>query len=84
MLNDITQIIYYLHIGNRKAADEFIKDLKIRSTFLEETVQSQVLIFVEQIHFQYEYDPNHKVTLEVQQTADKLIEELGFRSPPDL
>lgn len=78
MLDDIIQIIHYLHSGDRKLADPLIEDLKIRATFLEETIQQNVLIFSEQVHFQYNYDPWHKVTSDVQKAADKLIEELGF------
>ena len=78
MLDDIVQIIFYLHAGERILADPLIDDLKVRSTFLEEPIQQAVLIFAEQVHFQYDYDPWHKVTSEVQKAADKLIEELGF------
>ncbi len=81
MLDDIVQIIHYLHLGDRKRADDLIKDLKIRATFLEESIQRHVLIFTDQVHFQYNYDPWHKVTPDVQKAADLLIEELGFRPP---
>lgn len=81
MLDDIVQIIRYLYEGDRKAADLLIKDLKVRSLFLEEAIQRRVLIFTSQIHFQYDYDPWHKVTPEIQRAADQLIEELGFRPP---
>jgi hypothetical protein len=79
MLDDIAHIIRYLHTGERKLADPLINDLKVRSTFLEEPIQQAVLIFSEQVHFQYDYDPWHKVTSDVQKAADQLIEELGFR-----
>lgn len=78
MLDDIVQIIHYLHSGDRKLADPLIDDLKIRSMFLDETIQQNVLIFSEQVQFQYAYDPWHKVTPDVQKATDKLIEELGF------
>lgn len=78
MLDDIVQIIHYLHMGTREKADPLIEDLKTRSMFLDEEIQRGVLIFSEQIHFQYDYDPWHKVTPEVQQAADRLIQELGF------
>lgn len=81
MLDDIVQIIRYLHWGNRKRADQFLDDLKMRSTFMDEAIQGAVLIFAEQVHFQYDYDPWHKVTLEVQKAADRLIENLGFSLP---
>jgi len=78
MLDDIVQIIHYLHTGERKLADPLINDLKTRSMFLDADIQQNVLIFSEQIHFQYDYDPWHKVTPDVQKAADKLIEQLGF------
>jgi hypothetical protein len=81
MAKDIGEIIHFLHTGQRSAADLLIEDLKIRSVYLEETIQQDVLIFAEQIQFQYDYDPWHKVTGEVQKAADKLIEDLGFVPP---
>ena len=78
MVDDIIQILQYLQDGNRKLADPIIDDLKVRSLFLDEKIQSDVLIFSEQIHFQYTYDPNHKVTSDVEKAADRLIEDLGF------
>lgn len=81
MLDDIVQIIHYLHIGKRKAADPLIDDLKIRSMFLDEQIQHDVLIFAEQVYFQYDYDPWHKITPDVQKAADRLIEDLGFPKP---
>lgn len=78
MLDDIVQIIYYLHTGTRKEADPLIDDLKTRSMFLDEKIQQDVLIFAEQVQFQYDYDPWHKVTADVQKAADRLIEDLGF------
>ncbi len=78
MLNDIVAILHYLNEGNRKAADPIIDDLKVRSLFLDEQIQQDVLIFSEQVHFQYNYDPYHKITPEVEKAADKLIEDLGF------
>ena len=81
MLDDIVQIIYYLHVGDRKQAEKFIEDLMVRAMYLETAIQGQVLRFVGQVEFQYNYDPWHKVTIEVQKAADTLIEELGFRPP---
>ncbi len=82
MVEDIVQIIHYLHEGDRESADPLINDLKTRSIFLDEQIQWDVLVFSEQVHFQYDYDPWHKVTPEVQKAADRLIEDLGFPSPP--
>jgi hypothetical protein len=81
MAEEIGEIIHYLHTGQRSAADLLIEDLKIRSVYLDESIQHDVLIFAEQIQFQYDYDPWHKVTGEIQTAADKLIENLGFKPP---
>lgn len=81
MLDDIVQIIHYLHTGKRSSADPLIDDLKIRSLFFEPEIQRDVLMFVDQVHFQYDYDPWHKVTPDVQRAADRLIEDLGFSKP---
>ena len=81
MLDDIVQIIHYLHLGTRSAADPLIDDLKTRAIYFEDQIQQDVLTFAEQVHFQYDYDPWHKVTPEVQKAADKLINDLGFFIP---
>lgn len=78
MLDDVVQIIHYLYTGDRAEADALIDDLKARSTYLDEQIQQDVLIFSEQIHFQYDYDPWHKVTPDVQRAADKLLNDMGF------
>lgn len=81
ILDDMVQIIYFLHIGDRHSADQLIKDMKIRAMFLDEMIQQQVLIFTDLIHFQYNTDPWHRVTPDIQVAADHLIEQLGFRPP---
>jgi hypothetical protein len=81
MVQDIGQIICYLHTGQRSAADLLIEDLKTRSVFMDEDIQQDVLSFSEQVCFQYDYDPWHQVTLNIQRAADKLIEDLGFTPP---
>ena len=81
MVDDVVQIISYLHAGNRESADPLLDDLKARALFLDDQIQWDVLVFAEQVHFQYDYDPWHKVTSEVQQAADRLIEDLGFPTP---
>lgn len=83
MVEDISKIIHYLHEGNRAQAIPLLEDLKARSVFLDEQIQQDVLAFVSQILFQYDYDPGHKVTPEVQKMADKLIEDMGFRAPSE-
>lgn len=81
MVQDIGKIIYYLHTGQRSSADLLIEDLKARSIFMDEDIQQDVLAFSEQVCFQYDYDPWHQVTSNVQRAADKLIEDLGFTPP---
>lgn len=82
MLDHIIRIIRCLHTGApRSVSDPLINDLKARSAFLDEDVQRDVLIFAEQVHFQYDYDPWHKVTPDVQKAADQLIHDLGFFQP---
>ncbi len=81
MAQEIGEIIQCLHRGQRSLADLMIEDLKSRAIYLDEEIQQSVLQFAEQVQFQYDYDPWHKVTLDVQQAADHLIEDLGFRSP---
>lgn len=78
MVDDVIQIIHYLHTGERKKADPLIDDLKTRALFFEDPIQQDVLIFAEQIHFQYDYDPWHKVTPEIAKAADQLISDLGL------
>ncbi len=78
MLDDIVQIIHYLHEGERAKADPLIDDLKTRAIHLDDQVQQDVLMFAGQVHFQYDYDPSHNVTPDVQKAADRLIQDLGF------
>ena len=79
MCEDIAYIIHHLHYGERAHAEPLIRDLKTRSLFLEDKIQQDVLNFSEQVQFQYDYDPQHKVTPEVQAAADDLLKDLGFR-----
>ncbi len=79
MANDIAEIIECLHRGQRSKTDLLIEDLKARCALLDERIQQDVLIFVEQVQFQYAYDPWHKVTSDVEAAADQLIQDLGFR-----
>ncbi len=81
MAKDIAEIVRCLHDGQRSAADLLIEDLKTRAVLMDDPIQQSVLVFAEQVQFQYDYDPWHRMTLEVCQAADKLIEELGFRPP---
>lgn len=80
---ELGQILYCLHTGQRSSADLLIEDMKSRSLFLEDPIQRDVLIFVESVQFQDAYDPSHLVSEEVRQAADRLIESLGFVPPKD-
>ena len=79
MAEEIGEIIYCLHHGLRAASDKLIDDLKLRAVYLEDTIQEDVLEFSEQIAFQFAYDPWHKITEEVQKSADRLISDLGLK-----
>ena len=81
MIHAIIKIIHYLHAGKQKEANDLMEELKIRAIYLDPSIQQDVLAFVEQVQFQYAYDPWHKITEEIQKTADKLIEDLGFTAP---
>lgn len=78
MIEDIIETIRALHKGEKEKADIFLEDLKKRALFLDPDIQNSVLIFSEQVAFQYAYDPWHKVTPDIQRAADHLIEDLGF------
>jgi hypothetical protein len=76
MMQDILKIIQYLHLGQREKGEPLMEDLKARSVLLDDQIQQDVLIFIEQVQFQYAYDPWHNITEAVQKSADKLIEDL--------
>jgi hypothetical protein len=78
IVQEIAEVICLLHKGDQEAADKILKEMKIRSIFLDEEIQRNVLIFAEQVDFQYDYDPWHKVTPDVQRAADQLINSLGL------
>lgn len=82
MCEEIAQIVCYLHYGDKRKSDPLIEDLKIRSLYLDETIQQDVLAFSEQVQFQYAYDPSHQVTKDVQKAADRLLKDLGFEPLP--
>ena len=65
-----------------EGAEPLLNYLKIRAIYFDEKTQQDALIFAEQVYFQFDYDPWHKVTPEVQKAADRLIEDLGFSKPP--
>ena len=73
MVQDVGQALRFLHEGGKAKLDVVIRDLKTRSIDLEENVQQSVLIFSEQVDFQYAYDPWHLVTRDITRAADRLI-----------
>ncbi len=81
MARDVAEIVLCLHRGHPEKAAPLIQDLKARSVHLHEQIQQDVLIFVEQIQFQFAYDEWHNVTYEVEQAADNLLEDLGLLNP---
>ena len=80
MARDVVKIIRNLHRGKPELATPLIQDLKARSLHLSDQIQQDVLIFAEQVQFQYAYDPWHKVTEEVSQAADRLLAHLDLRA----
>lgn len=78
MCEDVAHVIFHLHHGQRSQAEPLIKDLKTRSLLMGDKIQQDVLIFSEQVQFQYDYDPQHLVTPEVQKAADHLLKDLGI------
>jgi hypothetical protein len=78
---NIGQIIYHLHTGKSERANALLDEIKTRSIYLDEAIQRDVLIFSEAIQFQEAYDPWHRITLDIQCAADRLIEGLGFNPP---
>lgn len=84
MSEDVTKIISHLHHGERPQSDLLIEDLKSQAAHFSENIQQDVLMFSEQIQFQYDYDPWHKITPDVQAAADRLIKDLGLTPPPPI
>lgn len=78
MAQDVVGVLQCLHRGERSHADLLLEDLKLRSVSLDESIQQHVLIFAEQVQFQYAYDPWHCITQEVERAADQLLQDLGM------
>ncbi len=81
MRRDIAKIVTHLHQGERSQSDLLLADLKARAVYFPEKIQQDVLMFSDQVQFQYDYDPWHRVTPEVQKAADQILLDLGL-SPP--
>ena len=78
MARDIAKVIEDLHLGKRRSAMIFLHDLKQRSLHLDEKIQQDVLMFAEQVEFQFAYDPWHNITEDVRKAADRLLHDLGM------
>lgn len=76
MMEDVAKVLESLHEGKRRDVEQLLQDLKLRSLYLGEDIQQDVLMFAGQVQFQCDYDPWHKVTLEVTHAADRLIQAL--------
>ncbi len=82
MAQAVASILHSLHQGQPSIIGFLLEDLRAHALFMEDFIQQDVLIFAEQVQFQMAYDPWHSVTLNVEQAADRLIEDLGFCPPP--
>lgn len=80
MTENIGKMMDWLYQGNQKKLYEEAEELKKESIYLSEEIQQSVLMFVEQLLFQYQYDPG-EITEEVRKMADRLIASLGFLPP---
>lgn len=76
MKEDVVLTMHHLHYGERSLSDLCLEDLKIQSVHFNDKIQQDVLNFAEQVEFQFDYDPWHKITPEVQQAADQLLKDL--------
>jgi hypothetical protein len=79
MAKEVAEVVGFLHQRkSRRALDGLLQDLKARALYFDETVQTNVLIFCEQVQFQSVYDPAHGVTQDVEKAANRLLESLGW------
>ena len=79
----IGEVLHCLHTGQRSATDLLLESLKSDAILLEDPIQQDVLKFAEAVQFQAVYDDWHRITPEVEQAANRLIEALGFTPPKD-
>ena len=79
----IGEVLHCLHTGQRSATDLLLEELKSDSIYLEDPIQQDALQFAEAVQFQAVYDEWHRITPEVEQAANRLIEALGFTPPKD-
>jgi len=71
-LDTIAQIIHSLGEGKLSSIDPLLDLLKKQTSFLE-SLQEEVLDFIQQVEFQKDYDPQHLITENVQKATDRLI-----------
>ena len=81
IIDRIKEVIHCLHTGQRSATNLLIEGLKSDSIYLEDPIQQDVLKFAEVVQFQAVYDAWHLITPEVEEAANRLIEDLGFTPP---
>jgi hypothetical protein len=77
MAKDIAEVILCLLQGRHRNAMTLINEIKSRAVHLPENIQHDVLIFAEQIEFQFAYDPWHTITKDITRAADRLLSDLG-------
>jgi hypothetical protein len=77
----VEEVLHCLHTGQRSATDLLLEGLKSDSLYLEDPIQQDILKFAEAVQFQAVYDDWHRITPEVEEAANRLIEDLGFTPP---
>lgn len=81
LIRNLKELMICLHQKKNSEAKRVSEEIKKVALFLSEEIQGDVLRFVEAVQFQEKYDP--VITKEVQEQADRLIEDLGFLPPRD-
>lgn len=76
ILNTIAEIISNLGHGNFTELNSLLDSLREKTSYCNEHIQEDILDFIQQVEFQKEYDLEHLVTKEIQESADKLIKDL--------
>lgn len=75
ILNTIALIITFLGEGKISSIDPLLDLLKNQTSSLQD-LQESVLDFIQQVEFQKDYDPQHLINTNIQESADKLIREI--------
>jgi len=76
ILKTIAEIIVRLGHGNFTEMDSLLDSLREKTSSCSVSIQEDILDFIQQVEFQKEYDLEHLVTKEIQESADKLIKDL--------